>query len=49
MNPNAENCSAVFVVVAAHRAQGDRLEALLAGPTPEEEADGHIVVLGGHR
>ncbi|MDX5318353.1 MAG: GerMN domain-containing protein [Actinomycetes bacterium] len=45
MNPNAENCSAVFVVERTVPATDDEataaLGALLAGPTPEEEADGY--------
>ncbi len=45
MNPDAENCSAVFVVERTVPLTDDEataaLEALLAGPTPEEEADGY--------
>ncbi|NCD17695.1 MAG: hypothetical protein EOL91_10390 [Actinobacteria bacterium] len=45
MNPNAENCSAVFVVERTVPLTDDEataaLEALLAGPTPDEEADGY--------
>lgn len=45
MNPDAENCSAVFVVERTVPLTDDEataaLEALLAGPTPEEAADGY--------
>ena len=45
MNPDAENCSAVFVVERTVPLTDDEataaLEALLAGPTPDEEADGY--------
>ncbi|NCB06227.1 MAG: hypothetical protein EOM69_12010 [Clostridia bacterium] len=43
MNPNAENCSAVCVVERTVPPTDDEataaLEALLAGPTPDEEAE----------
>lgn len=45
MNPNAQNCSAVFVVERTVPASDDEattaLEQLLAGPTPDEEAEGY--------
>lgn len=45
MNPNAQNCSAVFPVDRTVPASDDEataaLQQLLAGPTPDEAADGY--------